>query len=837
MTSNALPVDVAIRHKRIAFLVDASSVSNEQVDEIISYNCRHWGGRFNPIIPIEDSNVSEGWWQLLVAVDPDIIYSLVPLSDALVDRINREILPSRIFEPPEASALVARGIAGGAPFDVAGLTTTAIPRFLWGQRTDWRAPHFQYVKDCASTTPGRSFALRNFGVLPADGLMRGMFDGIPHTEIESKSAAPSAYFGDAEAEPNARILFPLDLCAQFARPAFTPNYDQRVRGFRLVVGDSPWAGIYSWNLGLQLRPGLGSDSLWLPTSLATDKDLLASIGKWISRVFWCDREERVGLVVSSGLDVKVRQELCEVVSGHAGISFSESSLESASYPYPHLKFPIDRNIPFFARNNQLSLMSQEQLAVADGKLMVQLFPPPFANEKVDHAGWMVDLGIAFRPERFFYTNVRPKWTLPKRLGLARQFVQQGGPTGRVNYLGYPSFEVAADTNVIEVSVPDDRSIIWAACFDQGISNRVSRASSPPTPRRFERFATSDKGRHLRGLVSLFGTVFHARLFFSDPFWRRAFYVLSDRSYTQEFEQHRTALVRERISKWISEQGGLPQTDEGIEDLSRHLAGELTFRDGPSIAYSIDNFKGMFAKMRGEAIRDGESESYWKAHQKFDALKENELSDLVSRRVLMQGMTLRCPNCYTSHWHGSEELSPSIGCESCMSNFQLPLNGEWSFRLNALVVNSIRHHGTTSVLQTLFRIEDGATFRGMFQYLPAQDIFEKEITPRVSDMEKIQMKDGRLTFTNGRCFSDVDLLYVSAGRFGVVEVKSRPDAFSDEELLKLKTIVAELRPDDLVLAASGNLWPDDVYARIERLTGDLLPLGVNVKKMLVNWGCN
>lgn len=694
-----------------------------------------------------------------------------------------------------------------------------------------------FVKDCAPALPERAFALRNFGVLPAEGLTRGMFAGIPHTEIESKSESPTAYFEDIGPRPQTAALFPLDLCAQFARPAFTPRYDQMVRGFHLVVGDSAFEGMYLWNLGLHLRAGLGRSSLWLSTSLAADQALLARIGKWISSVFWGNREDQVGFIVSSTLDAEAMQELCRVMSSNSGISFSVSRIGFAPYPYPLLTAPIERNVPFNAASGERNLASREQLPVADGKIMIQLFAPPFAIEKTENSGWMADLGIGFRPERYFYTNIRPRWMLPRRLGLAELFVSQGGPQGRVNFSGNPSFEVSAFSDVLEIRVPEDRNIFSAVCFEHRTTNRVSSYRLPARPQRFVDFATSDKGRHLRGLMSLFGTVFHAQKFFSDPFWRRAFYELADRSYAQNFEQVRVRLVKEGVSKWIGDKGGYPQTPEELEDFSQHLATQLTFREGSSTALTFSKLKDLFGKFRGEAKKEGSDESYWTAYERFDALKENELANLVSSRVLMQGLSLRCPHCYTTHWHAVDDLRLEIDCESCLSVFQFPLNESWSFRLNALVVNAIRYHGTTTVLQALFRLESTSSFNGMFQYLPAQDIFEQEIETTDRTVAKIRMKDGQLSFTEGRLFSDLDLLYVSAGRFGVVEVKSSAAGFSDEELLKLKTIASHIRPDDLVLAASGDAWPAEVQTRIDIFAVELLKLGVKVRQMMLGWHAN
>jgi len=84
---------IAPRPRKIAFLVNPNNCPHALLDSIYEFNISHWGGRYNPIIPVTDSKIDDSYWGLLKFSDPDIIYTYAWLSKSLVDRIDREISP------------------------------------------------------------------------------------------------------------------------------------------------------------------------------------------------------------------------------------------------------------------------------------------------------------------------------------------------------------------------------------------------------------------------------------------------------------------------------------------------------------------------------------------------------------------------------------------------------------------------------------------------------------------------------------------------------------------------------------------------------------------------
>lgn len=344
-SQDTLTVTTTTRPKRIAFLVHEERFTNDEINGIISFNCQHWGGRFNPIIPTSGSELKPDWWHMLVAVDPDVIYSFVGLSDDLVDRINRHILPASIIEINPEDILRRGGIVGVDKHQVAAITTFEIPRFMWSRRGGWKEPVFQFVQDSRTASDARTFALRNFGVLPADISTQTIFRDMPHRAIDTKTASFETYLDLDVINAQKQPVFPIDLCAAYACRSYTPAYEKRVSGFHLVIGDTPWEALYGWNLAFQERPNAGRDFLWLPACAATDEKLLASVGTWIGKVFWGDQIDRNGSVVSYSLDDQLLDNVAKQVSATSRIYFSPSRPSPKSHPFtgsfdkPHLSLP------------------------------------------------------------------------------------------------------------------------------------------------------------------------------------------------------------------------------------------------------------------------------------------------------------------------------------------------------------------------------------------------------------------------------------------------------------------------------------------------------------------
>jgi hypothetical protein len=61
------------RHLRYVFFID-SNYPHEKLKELLSGLQKDWGGRYNPVIPVDKGKISESYLQLLFHYDPDFVF-------------------------------------------------------------------------------------------------------------------------------------------------------------------------------------------------------------------------------------------------------------------------------------------------------------------------------------------------------------------------------------------------------------------------------------------------------------------------------------------------------------------------------------------------------------------------------------------------------------------------------------------------------------------------------------------------------------------------------------------------------------------------------------------
>jgi len=89
---NIYQIDVRSRHRRYLFFVD-SNIDYENLYWLVRKNQSFWGGRYNPIIPVENGTIAEGYLALIKLYDPDVIF--------YAPEVNLEMLKKLGFFNPE----------------------------------------------------------------------------------------------------------------------------------------------------------------------------------------------------------------------------------------------------------------------------------------------------------------------------------------------------------------------------------------------------------------------------------------------------------------------------------------------------------------------------------------------------------------------------------------------------------------------------------------------------------------------------------------------------------------------------------------------------------------
>lgn len=805
---NVLAVSSLSRPKRVTFLVHPSEVSDAEIDAIILYCTKVWCGRFNAIIITDGVDIKDAWWELLVAVDPDVIYSFVSLDDVLIRRINKYILPGKIIEVSNDSEPTSRPIVIDT-FDVNALGVEDIPRFFASKRTPIfaRDPFFFNIKDSGGDESNKRFLIHNFGVLPGIISTDQAFHELPHEDIMTDTAVPAAVV-EKMLSCSGSVVTPIDICQLYKLRNYRSDFDSFAQGFHLVIGDSPQDRIYAWNRTLLVETGIGKNVFWLSKDLALDESLLENVCKWINKTYWS--EHKAVKVISYSIEQDTLDELAEKVRGFSRLRCDIAKLEvdSVSFPkfYPTRLFHEN---PLFAEH---SYIHTEQVSLSeDDKCLVRYLRPPFLAEESPQFGWMVDLQIQHRPEQYAYTNARPFWQLPKNLGIAVLFFESGALCRVVNG-GLPSTAVKTATKPIKVQIPPDFSLIWTYLNKHRYTNIQPRRTLPPP--RFKDLKVSDKGSYLQGMLRLFGNIYYAGNAFADPFWRDIFLKMAGRPDPKGDHARRKAISTD-ILQVILKEDAIPieANSDRIDVIAEELASRLLFRDRKTKPLTLKNIRDYFGKMRGKALAgpDCQDKDWWVANKKFNEWEKFYLNNFLDSKVLLQGVNLSCPTCKTRDFHVVDDLKAEIRCNGCLYEFYLMPSPEWSFKLNDLVINALKKHGTLAVLQALYSLHQNL-MGGMFVFLPCLDIYEDD----------------------NKLFTDLDVVVVCNGKLYIGEVKSDPKGFTKKDFAKIKEVAEELLPDEVIIAAPGDSWPDDFLEELAKLTEALKPCYVNVSACLLRW---
>ncbi len=790
-----LIVGSSARPIRAAFLVDTAVVTTGEVDQIVRYASRHWGGRLHGIFPTNRETIAAAWWESLVALDPDVVHSLVPIGDELIRRINREIAPavlSILAEKERARRGEDRLLETGT---VGGLSVNHLPRYLdhaW--RASVREPTFWNIKSDSVLNADGRFALRNFGLMEGTFFTDGAFRDTRCEVLQANEQRPLEIVERASQQHG--LVTPLDLAGQDAVfPVWTVRAP-RSGGFQIVVGDSALDVLYAWNRGMFDHPGTGISTLWMPPSLAADPEFARVVATFIQRKYW-DNNQRSGAVVSYSLSEDQLKPIAEALRTPASMFFDAFRLQPHEFPHPEFK-----------ERRRVEVRDRQLVPLTGSTALLSPPRPRFPLADKAPGQWMVDLVAEYRPELHSdYLSHRPVWRLPRRAGIAYPFFDSDH-SGRVNGDEHLSVRVSRADSALEFKVPSDRDVLLQFVEKKPHNLRPWQLEAN-LGGRLDRMITSEEGRTLNALVELFGSLRSAGVVLGNPLLNRLIRHLAGKTSDEE-EAEDAARLKKLLDASLAEGEGCD-----VEDLARRIAGR---HPRPSRVESIrfdELEKTYYRQWWKQGSENPQERARWPDTRKFTNEQRNDVADLVERGVLLQGVRVQCPRCRHKDWLPVERLSPTVPCEGCRDKIVLDPLEPWAFRLNDMCRGAVRNTGTLATLQAAYYLEmtRGFGIGDMFLSIPSQEFYERGST---------------------NAFAELDLLVITEGKFLAVEVKSRPVMFLPKTFKSLGKIGEELEPDELLLAAPGGSWPPEVLERISELQSRLRPFGVKVDRVPLQW---
>jgi len=785
---------------RIAFLVDVGDCSLEMRKAILEFNSKLWGGRLNSIIPVDNGAIPPGYWNLLSSYDPDVIYSYPKLSSDLIRKIDIEISPYHFVihrEIHQDAYKYVPSIHGDfllTDFSVvpSGIMNPFGEKFsllICHNRADWE----HYL-----------FFLTNFGIYNDQNMHQ------PPSELERLVVAektPPETFLEQITSQRKRIIYPwqFNVSEVFIKQIYEGGSHLH-DCFTVVVGDSIWNWLYMWNKVFLLSGWKRTEinQLYIPLSILESTGLEASLKKLIS-IHAYRTGSHPPTVIFTSTDV-VGAKLSEISKKLTEKIDAIPHVRCISHDFEELKGtrPANWFAPKFPQHDYVS-----------GKKFFLKPPRPSLRGKQTMGNWVSDFIIEYHPSKFSYTNLSYSWKLPRMHSLARCFLESGSGGGRISEEGYLSVIVGGDKNLdLGLRIPDDRDIIHLLLMQdrQPYFTDDIRYNSSPSKPIYGQIQVSDKGRYLNGFLSLLGNLYHAGSLVEHHFWRTVFESMCGVNTGNESSV--LTGVKNKLTKFVPKWfENIPAaSDEKQKYVTKiiDILSHLTVRFGrqlknPATDITFSSLLGRFEVERQAFVKlPGHEKGFETTPQANRQDLLDVLEDLTLSKVLIQGIKPSCPRCGFQTWYPVDEVKFNLTCNGCQFEMQIPPEVEWVYRLNSLVQDVIRHHGTFPVVWVLGHLLQES--RESFIFRPCLELREDY---------------------DGRPLAEVDIVCVSDGKFLIGEIKTKASEFSSSEVQKICAVAKNTLPQQVVIGAF--YPPYDVLKDVAKdIAENLKDLGIQVR---------
>jgi hypothetical protein len=790
------------RPRKIAFFIDPLYCTIKLFDKIIEFNSNHWGGRYNPIIPIVDGNISEDYWKLLKFSDPDIIYTFVEPDLSLIKRIHKEISP--IYFKLHKEYGISKNAEPMYRIDIDDqIRINSLYKVINESSTDPIFPPtlFSYYNQ----NEDKDFLLikRNFGAIneavapnriPSEVKTLKLDENYTFTQVLNKISSIR------------NIVTPMQL-SEIKSQYYEPKYFYGNNFFALIIGDDIWDFLYFWNRNITLpsfRRKMISQ-LCLPLWAIESDEQRIAVRDFISRTFWPSGNSGVTVLL-------VSNEVNESTLIDIG-----NSLLKGSQLYREVKVIKPNTFTSFQIGSMVKnlLISKHFQLIDSRSILENVFPPFLDNVFISNSfvskKWMLDFQIEYRPEKFSYINISYYWNLPKKLNISRYFINN--IPGRITNDGWLSFEMDSDKKIIELIIPSDFSVInsYLIGFDTPYHTddvRKDFLKEKENEKTKKEIRISDKGYYTRGVIKKFPSIWHSSEFIENRFWR---IVLENLCHvTPETKEKLLEPIVNRINKidantWIELSNRNEEKQKWFANFILTTAKNLHSKEAK---ISFNDLLERLIEERNEFKKCTENP------EQFDISEERNkgdlidtLNSLVSKGIFDQGINITCSFCGSTFWYGLEELKREVLCHGCQSILRVEVESPWIYKLNDLIRNAISYHGVFPVAWALGKLLFITPLS--FIYLPGVCLYDEYNSPSP--------------------YAEIDIACIENGKFAIGEIKTSAEGFNESDLQKFIEICKDIEPDEAIIGAFY-----DEKSKIPKLAKELqeklAPYGIEVKSL-------
>jgi hypothetical protein len=758
-------------------------------DGITTYAIENWGARRDSIHCFSGATgFSDDEWFDLEDVDPDRIYTFSALSPELLNRLHR-------LRPWTINSHL--GI-GGDP--ESGRHTPSLPGVPIRPTRENLAKFevdlllLAFTQECAPNI--QSFLHRNFGTyyqwidtktqrIGRIAWLENVLKDARHLEVKISDLGSLNDFirllaGSLESgrvyRPPLRIIAPCEVPALCPPPGVSSW--SWADGFNVFVGASPQLFAAYWTD--TRRSGAWTEPfrhrLWIPPEILVSPGFAEVLGMYLYQY--------AGLHSSNSRPITF-------ISDDASQSVVDSSLSQLAQAPRVVRAAHSHLKDWEARRRQKKKQELRQEFVRprlDSRSATRFrlyedhqtftLEPPAALMSPD-ATWAVEVqveqdsmdGVGQRANHYLLPRDRGSDVAPFILRIPARIDKYRLMVGRIDLRSGPFNRALSPELHLNLISSAALVLTLLTGVTAGFESDDLRKDRISLPQRDFTMPVSEPGKHLRGAISLFGSLEQSRPYTERNFWTRVFLYLSGSRFNKDddFEGR----LRNRFLKKLAHLGEA-EANRMATDLARDILRLVQ-------AKRSDRYLTL-ARLRNrlnEAIPTGPepatiqygAEGNHVVHMGIEPISANELDEqvsfLIEQNIFHMGLNLKCPSCSGQQWYPAKTLDQRVECSGCGHAHSLPPNPEWSYRLNTLVQRAVTS-GTLAVLQALREMSDQSMFS--FFYSPSREVVINGQTEALGELDLICLLNGDLVLGEVKSGSPVKAEYQ---RFQELVIRLRP----------------------------------------------------------------
>lgn len=697
----AVEIKATNRPIKIAYLVPHEDITINHwiIDAVFYESYTRWGGGRTLIIPTNnDSFLFTEYEDWLKCYDPDFIYTFVDLNQELIEKIAIICCPmaflSHTKKLPSSVTSWSDFLPNWSHYfsSISSLTTIHSPHIGYRQWIGDREGANKFIITQYHRLEKERFVSDNFGeaVYSHNYLnpIPGMFETcclVPKDLSASMYAGTERIFSVGDvilkiASKKAITISMLAMAHSTSIPRLQPYRWSQI--FNLFIGSGCLDRIHFWNARnfspeYIVVPG----ALLVKKELFEDPEFVNQLGQFLNNHNFLGQQHGPARVAIRSYSHS-EEELISIRDMLNTYTFNNVFLDK-NYDSPAIPSVNDCSIIRRHGTPDVTIFKLRENINNFQAIEPEHFNYIPANFKGLHKGqWAIELEIERHNNLSPYLNVVDAWKLPNRANVTRAFTKNLSKISRDHLLtvlpitdSSPLFSMATKKPYfINLILPEDEDFFRWLILDNSIPPSDDLRSILKHD-AFKDLSVSDKGQNLRGVISMFDTLFNACGILTNKFWRQV--LRNERNKVDGIYSYNDL--------------------EGFLDISNPLKEQL--------------------KKQLHLINTKMVVKYLKANLK------DTLEYLIKKRIFYQVHVWRCLYCGHINTQTLDNLKKENNCEVCALRYFTPIDFEWKYKLNEFVYRSLCEHNGLTVLWALGILQK-IYISHSFLYLPEVDLYRQ-----------------------------------------------------------------------------------------------------------------